>query len=172
MFEVDNEALLEKLAEQFTDEELQNIVEEAGVEVEAEEVETEKTASEYYELGQIMAVGFQDQLEKEAMVGKLKGAVEAVRGAGKALVGGYQKAKAPGIAARLTGAKAKGRLGAAQAALKGLTGAQRKALGAAGAAGAVGLGAAGLGAKAMMKKKSYDEGIYDTLEYLGLLEEE
>lgn len=157
-----DEVLLVKLAEHFTEEELEDIVGEAGSEL-LEEESVEKTASEYYELGQIMAIGFQDQLEKEAM----PKALEAVRGAGKALAGGYSKARKGGL---LRGGK--GKLESAKAALKGLSGSQRKTLGGAAAVGGLGAAGAGYAASKMMKKKSYDEGVYDTLAYLDLLEDE
>jgi hypothetical protein len=87
MFE---EILLEKLASHFDEEDLELLAKEAAEEEAAgelsdedaailaeylggeetaalvEEVEAEKTAAAYYEMGQVMAQGFQDELSKEA----------------------------------------------------------------------------------------------------------
>lgn len=201
--------LLEKLAAELGEDTLEQLLEEAEMENVAEE-EAEKVASEYYNLGQIMAIGFQDEMEKEA-AGRLERARRLVtraggslRRVGRGLSSRYQAALhavgSPGSAIQhvvdpVRGAMTRSveRLGpqrqhfsalekirAAGKAVGGTTGSELKSLGR--AAKGVGIGAASVGALAApgavagyaagrREKKSYDQGVYDALEYLGLLED-
>jgi hypothetical protein len=161
----ENEYLLEKLAEQFTAEELEEILGEAQHESAAE-----KTASDYYELGQIMAVGFQDELEKQAGVREAIG--KALKWEGP-ITRRLRKTQSQGGGFWTRPRKMMGLGGYADKPegvlekLKGLSGKQKAALGL--GAGALAGGAA-VAASRGGEKKSYDRGVYDALDALGLLD--
>jgi hypothetical protein len=152
--------------EDLTDEDANALAEYLGSEKVAElqaQVEYEKLAQAQYELGQIMAQGFSDELEKQAERGPLGNALGAL------------KMKARQTAALPAMAKLVARKGTESAhgarALKQL----KKGLVLPGAAAAgLGAGAAALGAKKMYdsrkgesEKKSSDAEIYQALAVLA-----
>lgn len=120
-----DEILLEKLAAGYDEEDLELLMEEAAMEAEKSahdldaddieklaeylgedevaallaEVEAEKTASEYYEMGQVMAQGFNDELEKGAGAGAVLRALDPRRGwraaksLGRKMKAGYESGR-------------------------------------------------------------------------------
>jgi hypothetical protein len=198
MYDLD-EVLLEKLASQFSAEELENIIGEAVEELD-DDAEVEKTASQYYELGQVMALGFQDQLEeleKEAGLAASASAAKRLVTTAPARIGKVfrkMKERATGAIEKLPGHRTvKGgfaasaedkiqpggslweKLKAGGSAAADLTARDKRQLRM--AAKGVGIGGTGVALTggagyAAMKKRSYDEGVYDALECLGLLDED
>lgn len=180
------EAEIDKLASEFTEDELEDLIKEAQDELasESEYDEQEKLATAYYELGQIMARGFNDEIEKQAAKKTLLDKARSLAGR----VGSKLKLHRLSPGARAAQAKAQqvkkymksGRKGTVgemgkellqkrrQEASKAIRKAQE--VGGAATLGAGALGTSGAASYAM-DKKSYDQGVYDTLAELGLLED-